>query len=141
MSVVNLALAAQAFGDRGTIENHMQGLELMVNLRGGFGSLQSMTHELPAKICRVDLGYALQFGHPPSSFVTQYRGTATSMARSYPGLQMVIHQTSCRPLFSLWTDDLLMCGKTCNASPASATLPASQATGSLIQHLVKSRYR
>lgn len=52
MTVVTLALAAQIFGDRAGLENHMQGLIRMVNLRGGFGTLKTSTHELPSKICR-----------------------------------------------------------------------------------------
>ncbi|KAF7535772.1 hypothetical protein G7Z17_g13151 [Cylindrodendrum hubeiense] len=51
MAVVSLALAAQYFGDRDSVENHMQGLQKMVDLRGGFGTLETSTHELPSKIC------------------------------------------------------------------------------------------
>ncbi|KPM35977.1 hypothetical protein AK830_g10602 [Neonectria ditissima] len=68
MTVVTLALAAQVFGDRATVENHVRGLEKMVSLRGGLGLLKTSTHELPAKICRVDLGFALTFGHRPAFF-------------------------------------------------------------------------
>lgn len=86
MTVVTLALAAQIFGDRAGLENHMQGLVRMVNLRGGFGTLKTSTHELPSKICRyllealtlcletnlilrrVDLVRALTFGHRPAFF-------------------------------------------------------------------------
>ncbi|KAH7011900.1 hypothetical protein EDB80DRAFT_713134 [Ilyonectria destructans] len=68
MTVVTLALAAQIFGDRAGLENHMQGLTRMVNLRGGFGTLRTSTHELPSKICRVDLVHALTFGHRPAFF-------------------------------------------------------------------------
>ncbi|KAH7149653.1 hypothetical protein B0J13DRAFT_663415 [Dactylonectria estremocensis] len=68
MTVVTLALAAQVFGDRAGVENHMQGLQRMVDLRGGFGSLKTSTHELPGKICRVDLGIALTSGRRPAFF-------------------------------------------------------------------------
>ncbi|KAK7429596.1 hypothetical protein QQZ08_003791 [Neonectria magnoliae] len=68
MTVVILMLAAQVFGDRATIENHMQGLERTVSLRGGLGLLRTSTDELPAKIYRVDLGFALTFGHRPAFF-------------------------------------------------------------------------
>lgn len=57
MTVVTLALAAQVFGDRAGVENHMQGLQRMVDLRGGFGALKTSTHELPGKICRYLLYY------------------------------------------------------------------------------------
>ncbi|KAH6985703.1 hypothetical protein BKA56DRAFT_715144 [Ilyonectria sp. MPI-CAGE-AT-0026] len=68
MTVVTLALAAQIFGDQAGFENHMEGLIRMVNLRGGFGTLKTSTHELPSKICRVDLVHALTFGHRPAFF-------------------------------------------------------------------------
>lgn len=52
MTVIMLALAAETLGDSASAKQHLEGLQRMVSLRGGFAMFRSPTHELATKICR-----------------------------------------------------------------------------------------
>lgn len=68
MAVVLLAGVAEWFDYGEHVENHLDGLQRMIALRGGFSALPSTGDELWTKVCRVDLGLALRRGTRPVFF-------------------------------------------------------------------------
>ncbi|OBT77084.1 hypothetical protein VF21_02893 [Pseudogymnoascus sp. 05NY08] len=67
MVVFFLASAAELMEDYATVENHVKGLEKIVNLRGGVQALNTHNN-MQAKVCRADLSYALLSGQQPRLF-------------------------------------------------------------------------
>ncbi|RDL42512.1 Uncharacterized protein BP5553_02491 [Venustampulla echinocandica] len=64
MVVITLAQAAELTGDFAAVENHIKGLEKIVNLRGGVRELNTHNNT-QVKVCRADLAYALLSGNRP----------------------------------------------------------------------------
>ncbi|KAI1346760.1 hypothetical protein F5Y01DRAFT_297087 [Xylaria sp. FL0043] len=86
---VVLSLAGQAFrsGDLKSAMNHMQGIQRMVNLRGGLSTFRG-NEKLAAEVLRSDLGVALYSGSAPLLF----RGAASrdTYYQTYPKLSLFL---------------------------------------------------
>lgn len=67
MTVVILALAAEVFEKGETLKHHLNGLQRMIGLRGGLNAVAGV-HELPTKVCRVDIVNSLRDGSRPVFF-------------------------------------------------------------------------
>ncbi|KAI0550662.1 hypothetical protein F4679DRAFT_583331 [Xylaria curta] len=87
-----LSFAGQAFssGDLKSAVNHIQGIQKIVDLRGGFSSING-NEKLITEILRCDLGIAIYSGSNPILF----RGIGLSHAyRVYPKLDVFLNQSS-----------------------------------------------
>ncbi|KAI0183963.1 hypothetical protein EV127DRAFT_252746 [Xylaria flabelliformis] len=87
-----LSFAGQAFtsGDLKSAINHIQGIQKIVDLRGGFSSIIG-NEKLINEILRCDLGIAIYSGSNPILF----RGVGLSHAyRVYPKLDVFLDQSS-----------------------------------------------
>ncbi|TRX87769.1 hypothetical protein FHL15_011344 [Xylaria flabelliformis] len=87
-----LSFAGQAFssGDLKSAINHLQGIQKIVDLRGGFSSIIG-NEKLINEILRCDLGIAIYSGSNPILF----RGVGLSHAyRVYPKLDLFLNQSS-----------------------------------------------
>ncbi|KAH8651443.1 hypothetical protein BX600DRAFT_554262 [Xylariales sp. PMI_506] len=62
-----LTLAADLLGDEDSAKKHLQGLQRIVNLRGGLGALRE-SRTLQAKVCSCDIHIAMKYGNPPVFF-------------------------------------------------------------------------
>ncbi|KAK3684052.1 putative necrosis-inducing factor-domain-containing protein [Podospora appendiculata] len=59
--IMTLCMVADAMGDPEAAKKHINGLHKIVTLRGGLGALRH-NYTLQLKVCRADLGYAVNTG-------------------------------------------------------------------------------
>ncbi|CAH0039396.1 unnamed protein product [Clonostachys solani] len=112
MTIVMLALAADVLGDWGTLESHLEGLKVMVNLRGGLPNLKTTANEIAFKICRGDLSHALRNSRRPIYFrdniswepyITGSSHTSLARFEDDKELSRIIQSLDTR-LYNVWTD-------------------------------------
>ncbi|KAH0842212.1 hypothetical protein FOPE_07371 [Fonsecaea pedrosoi] len=85
MVVIALALHARMIGDYDTAKRHMEGLCMMINLRGGIETILLKTR-LAIEIFRCDIGLAIETGLTPTFFSACSSGEAY---RPFPHLMLV----------------------------------------------------
>ncbi|KIX92143.1 uncharacterized protein Z520_12136 [Fonsecaea multimorphosa CBS 102226] len=73
MVVIALALHARMIGDYDTAKHHMEGLRMMINLRGGIAAIAPKIR-LAMEIYRCDIGLAIETGARPTFFSTSSSG-------------------------------------------------------------------
>ncbi|OQU94001.1 hypothetical protein CLAIMM_00426 [Cladophialophora immunda] len=73
MVVIALALHARMIGDYDTAKHHMDGLRMMINLRGGIATIVPKTR-LAMEIFRCDIGLAIETNSTPTFFSTTSSG-------------------------------------------------------------------